>query len=677
MKSRFALLAVILGFAFLAAPVIAFLDHSATTKVGPSLIQGMLDGFGLLWVHLALFVLAFTFVHALAGALSAWALMPTARQLSPQAPGKLALLIYLAGILWMLGLSAAEFPHSYFGSTLHSAATTTWGTALIWVLGLIFLSAIAAGVALLAKTAMQALSGMPMWRASAVTVALIATLATGFGLAVAPAQTAFPAVPGKPHIIVIGIDGWRVDAAPYSKPLRNVMPFVAAFSNNAVQIEEALTPMARTYPAWWTIFSGQFPPSHGVRFNLIPDAHISTPLHLPRQLRQLGYHRILAMDERRFAHFRRAHGFDRIVGPAAGAGDFLIASLHDTPLVNLLVNGPIGSFLFPFLNANRAAYHTYQPASFDSQLAKAISKAPRQPLFLAAHFELPHWPFLWAREPTKKYLDITGDLDRALYYEALEATDTQIRKLFETLDDSDVFQNALVILLSDHGEAFRVDNRTWTNSETGRQFSTPVGHGTHVLGLREYTIPMLIRGYGEQQTKPAKIKGRASLADVYPTIAEWLDIEPQGNPEGLSLVQHLKAGSDSLPSRALPIETGFNPDVFSPEALRPNALLAKGIAHYTVNRDGSLRLKAESLEKLLRQKKRAVIRDNHILSLEAYDSARAEEVWLLADTTNREVRKVTYPSDQGQEIAALRLDYCSHFGLDRYLNFNCDLDPAD
>ena len=83
---RIAALSVLTGTGFLAASVFSFLNRSGTTKVGPSLLQGLIDGFGMLWLHLALFLVAFAVVHALVGAIVAWALESIARKLSPHSP---------------------------------------------------------------------------------------------------------------------------------------------------------------------------------------------------------------------------------------------------------------------------------------------------------------------------------------------------------------------------------------------------------------------------------------------------------------------------------------------------------------------------------------------------------------------------------------------------------------
>jgi len=659
---RIAAFSVLTGLGFLAASAFSFLDRSGTTKVGPSLLQGMLDGFGMLWFHLATFLLAFIVVHAIVGAAAAWALGPIARKLSPDSPGKLTLLVLLVGIIGLLMASAAGFPHSMIGTGFHDFAESGPGIGFKWLSAIVFCAMTIAGAGLRLFGALAAFQNLRLWRIWEIT-ALVGVV-VAFGWAEDKNQASFPSVADKPHIILVGVDGWRLKTFQQKDLMRVVMPFVSRFANDASTFDEAATPLARTYPAWWTVFSGQFPPRHGVRFNLISDELISSPLRLPVQLGEQGYHRILAMDERRFANFRLEQGFDAIIGPASGAADFLIAGLHDTPLVNLLVNTPVGRYLFPFLHANRAAYHTYKPVSFDALVDEAIDDAPRQPLFFAAHFELPHWPFIWARKPTGQFLELAGDQELASYYEALQAADRQIEALFTNLRVAGILENAIVVLLSDHGEALPVDDREWTYAHNERTMTTPVGHGTHVLGLNEYRIPLMIKGYGAQSTEPGRIMGRASLADIYPTIADFLDLPLLGETDGVSLYSHIKGDARTIPERSLPVETGFNPDVLSTETIEPGALLAGGIAHYKVTSDGNLELKLDSMDTLMHRKDRAIIRGNAIFKPVGKAADNGQGKWLLADIKNRHLREIQYPRDRNFEIDSLRRDFCRFFGDD-------------
>ncbi|MFX6899688.1 hypothetical protein ABTH92_21180, partial [Acinetobacter baumannii] len=76
-----------------------------------------------------------------------------------------------------------------------------------------------------------------------------------------------------------------------------------------------------------------------------------------------------------------------------------MGTINDFPLANFVSNTPLGYWLFPYSFANRAAYHSYMPITFNRFVAHELRKPRQKPLFLAIHFTLSHWPFAWAQSP--------------------------------------------------------------------------------------------------------------------------------------------------------------------------------------------------------------------------------------------------------------------------------------
>lgn len=198
--------------------------------------------------------------------------------------------------------------------------------------------------------------------------------------------------------------------------------------------------------------------------------------------------------------------------------------------------------------------HYYESAAFQrasalNRIAKSLLKDAlgdayatawrQQPLFLWVHYFDPHDPYYrrpgWplpgqpAPDPRrirqlagKSYGDLERELEdpapetlealRSLYDGEIHDTDQRFQELWEHLGFDD---DTLVIFTSDHGEEF-------------------LEHGGlgHAKGLYEEVVrvPLMIRW-------PAKLpRGRvvhatASILDVYPTLAELLDLAA---PEGLS-----------------------------------------------------------------------------------------------------------------------------------------------
>lgn len=377
-----------------------------------------------------------------------------------------------------------------------------------------------------------------------------------------------------PNIILIGVDSLRPDFLSFFGAQRET-PFMDSFLNEATVFSEAVTPLARTFPAWVSILTGKYPLHTGIRFNLASQAHFDYQESLANQLHAEGYETVFATDETRFSNIDNKFGFDQVLAPPMGLNDFLLGTFNDFPFSNLLINTPLGRWLFPYNYANRAANFTYQPNSFLRLVDEQLSNRKTKPLFLAIHFCLPHFPYLWA-DLEKEYLSITQQ-----YQESVLRVDEQIKVLFRMLKQYGLLDYAIVVLLSDHGEAlelpgdritekslfvFSVPNQTIpkfyppTLEEEG--FNQSAGHGTDVLGLPQYHSVLAMKRYGIKAAEPHKIvSGVVSLLDIKPTILDWLNLHSKG--DGISLAPFFTPDPKVVPLRHVFIESDY-----SPEAIR-------------------------------------------------------------------------------------------------------------
>ena len=131
-----------------------------------------------------------------------------------------------------------------------------------------------------------------------------------------PHQYAEPSSPtAAPNVILIGIDALRPDFLGYFAS-NNQTPFIDQWFLNATVFSEALTPIARTFPAWTSLLSGQYPRQHGVRYDLAKQDHIQNQAFLSRILQDRGYHTIYASDETRFSNIGVKYGFNQTATPS-------------------------------------------------------------------------------------------------------------------------------------------------------------------------------------------------------------------------------------------------------------------------------------------------------------------------------------------------------------------------
>jgi hypothetical protein len=550
------------------------------------------------------FVVAFALVHLLLAGLIllCWRWL-SPRWIAREAGGYSLLLII--GALLALTANRCFFPQSFFSGG-EEATPLFW---VVLVVGAVTWLLLLLGGGLLRK---------PLW-----TLLLAGSLMLGLpwhgGL---PTGRAELAARQHPDIILVGFDSLRPDVTGPT-----YTPHLDRYLQQAVRYPHAITPLARTYPAWMSILTGVDPIRHGARFNLIPDRFLNLGYRtLPDYLQTMGYHSLLAMDERRFANFSTRHGFDTIVGPAAGAGDFLLSANSDTPLLNFIRQIPAAAHLFPYLYNNRAAYDAYRGQVYVDTVTAEITRLPaRTPLFAAIHFCMGHWPYAFvprsalqeerfARFDPAHY----GDEHYLNYLKAVSEADEQFGRLIEALKKSGRLENSLVFFLSDHGESFATDalNLVGTESGSPRWQLSINGHGTHASVPAQYRVLLAMQAYqGGRATLSASqlpVAGTVGLVDILPTVLDYLKLPPESALDGQSLLQ---AGATE---RDFFVESGFSvPAILT---VNPSArdALQQGIGYYRVRPSGEIELKEERIQELIERKEYSHLDADTLLTYGAY-----------------------------------------------------------
>lgn len=636
----------VLGLFALGLSTVAYLEIGASEKVAPSIVQGLADApFGLT-LQCMYFLAAFIALHLATGFALSWLTLPLATRVTPT-PAESRKLIWLTVLVFLFTVVLGN--KLYFPGTVMSFTTPTIlegrESLLVVVLAIGLIAWLAVGLAVRLIDLLASLrSTNHGTRATAGGILLLTCL----GLAHAGLTSReFPQDENRPHVIIVGIDSWRPDTVPTYGGPEDLMPFVGGFLTESVVFEEAITPLARSYPSWWTILDGRYPHEHGVRFNLAPTSQADKPLRLPARMGELGYHRIFAMDERRFAPIDTEHGFDEVVGPSTGAGDFLLGTLNDTPLANFVINTRLGKWLFPFSHGNRAVATTYLPESFDEMLADAVRSAPRKPLFLTVHYELPHWPYTWAHGPTGKFEDLEGGRSYTRYLETLNRVDKQIQTLFNELESLQILQKSLVVFLADHGEAFAFDpsarqsliiNNSRPDPNSSGSFAERskmlyAGHGTHIFSITQHQVPLAFRDMRNQDSPAGMRSGRASLIDIAPSVLSWIGHQPD-QLQGLDLTPYFNMPQSRIPERMIPLETGFSPPSIISGHPDQSRLVAEAAAFYWLSPKGHLTLRPSAIDSLMQQKQFGILYDNWIIgqlssappTLEIYNIHTSREV---------------------------------------------------
>ncbi len=575
---------------------------SVERTLGPAL-QGQLLRFGaaLLLSHLLLGLAAFALARLTE---LAWNGRPPVRR------GWLVAgwFTFLAGLVMAANLN--DFPGSQF------ASTESWFYAELGGLRVAAWLEAAAGALLLtlfvlAGRRLRTMPPLPAVACAAAAIAAIAGVALPFASA---GPSAHGLVARSPHVVIIGLDSLRSDLTG-SQGGAPLTPNIDAFLSGAHRFSDATTPLARTYGSWVAILTGRHPVATNARFNLMPRAQVHEGTTLPEALRARGYRTIYATDEVRFANIDRSFGFDQLVTPPIGAGDFLLGYLGDLPLVNLLATTAAGRWLFPSNHANRAAQVTYRPADFVARLQREI--AIDRPTFLTVHLTLSHWPYSWAglARPT------TPQQYRPAYAVAVAEVDRQFQQVLDLLAAKGVLDNAIVVVLSDHGEALGADSDSMLRqSGTSREIWDSLwGHGTSVMSPHQYTVLLAMRAFGRATLPgtPALHDWPVSVEDLRPTLEQAATGRAPDGVDGLSLLPYLAAPQQAarLDGRVRFTETDFNTPSTLAGRYEASGLIDEAAVFYELDPgSGWMQLRSEKLPFLLATKQRAALSSRSLLA---------------------------------------------------------------
>ena len=470
----------------------------------------------------------------------------------------------------------------------------------------------------------------------------------------------------QPDIIIIGFDSFRPDHLGIPNEASSVTPNLDDFLLEAYRFDNTYTPMARTYPAWMSILTGRYPIEHGARFNLVNTQSLIEPKRsLPFILRDKGYTTAYAIDESRFSNIDNSYGFDMILTPEIGAADFILASGADLPLRNLLnFSASLGALLFPQHYMNRAISNVYDPKTFISGLNDLISSTNKnKPLFLVTHFELPHWPFTW--HVSEEY-DILGNerlakLSPIHYQKAVHRADAQFKHLMDILKHQGRLKNAIVVVLSDHGEGFPSFPLGWQSAEKSKPLALPIFafHGTNVLDKAQTQVLLAFKSFGNTLvTKQGVSHQLASLVDIAPTLLELIKSKSHTlNAKGCNL--WLKQ-SNCLKNRVVFTESGFYiPSLFANENIDVKKIAEESISYYDIGLDTRMTIKPSFLSGLLDQKQRAAIRYDGVVA--ASMPQQTKEQFLIGSYETRKYRDINYNSGLLKDEKALLNKLCEKY----------------
>lgn len=322
---------------------------------------------------------------------------------------------------------------------------------------------------------------------------------------------------GKPDVIIYLIDALRADHMGVYGYARDTTPNIDALAEDGVVFEEAYAPAPWTAPSVASLMTGLNPQRHGVQAPL----H-RLPAHLPvlgEYLQKIGYHTTAVVTNPFVSgSWGFARGFD---------------SFYD-------------------LGATAERWQATRANRVNSIVFDHMQRSPQRPYFLYCHTIDPHGP----NDPPPPYDTLFTDAPvpgviaggltsatspaalenmKALYDSEIYFNDLQFGKLIEKLRQEGSYDDALIIVLADHGEE-HLDHGIG-------------GHGRQLFN-EVLRIPLVIKLPGNLHAG-TRVRYRASLIDIVPTVLSALGVEPPPEIEGMDLTQVIGTGYSDTGERPL------------------------------------------------------------------------------------------------------------------------------
>jgi arylsulfatase A-like enzyme len=353
----------------------------------------------------------------------------------------------------------------------------------------------------------------------------------------------------KPNVLCISIDSLRADFAPFISGEGDWTPSLSEVANSSTVYANAISPSIWTLPVHASVFTGLYPPEHGVI-----DKGFT-----------LGSHPTFAelLEEHDYsAGWYGRNGWLKV-------GDILRGFDDDASSVDRIedVSGSLGkirvrvrdlldSFSPPLKHAASRVYHNKYIKKMRQQrvltdwldkntiasATKGIENA-EEPFCMFVHLNDVHWPYKPPRQYARQYTDrsrigveqnkfryqkqIYAERERYwaglespddieletmqnLYKGAIRYADKLLGDLLSSLDQMGKLKNTILIIFGDHGDAFGED-----------------GHIGHHLSLADELIqvPLMIRD-PTGQLPCERVTHPVQLNDLYPTILELCGVTP-------------------------------------------------------------------------------------------------------------------------------------------------------
>lgn len=294
------------------------------------------------------------------------------------------------------------------------------------------------------------------------------------------------------NLIFISLDTTRADRLGCYGWKDASTPVLDGLASRGVLFERAYAPVPLTLPSHTTMFTGLYPPEHGVHNN----GQASLPASLPTlatELQASGYDTAafvaaFVLDKK----FGLSRGFDHYNDDLSQADQ----SLH-------------------------GHHRSREGRIVISSAMQWIERRKENPFFCWIHLFDPHFPY--SSHPDRFKDQFASDpYDGELAY-----VDQEIGRLLKKLDEAELLESTTIVIVGDHGESLN-------------------DHGERAHGMTLYEpvlrVPLLIIN-APGSTAGHRVAQPVSLVDLFPTLLESMQGRKDLQCSGRSLLPCLRGES--------------------------------------------------------------------------------------------------------------------------------------
>jgi arylsulfatase A-like enzyme len=383
--------------------------------------------------------------------------------------------------------------------------------------------------------------------------------------------------PEDANVIIILVDTLRRDRLGAHGYLKDVSPYMDLLADEGFCFRRAVAPCSWTKPSVASLLTGLYPGQHGALGDHVVlknmaflDTKFTT---LAERMKRAGYRTgAFVTNANIISRYHFDQGFDNFTQPAGDAKElfgkasrwikkhgekgkfFLYLHLIDPHEPYL----PPPEYQERFVHGEPGEKAPFTEHGRPKEIVEWLEQYTRRKAGTeGGKFEFDYEPLLGelkerlsdilpdvTREKIRSYIDVNfrsledpellrrAEYLTALYDGEVSYTDDAIRDFVTELKHDDVLDETVLVVTSDHGEAFLEHNR-W-------------GHRQYVHA-EEIDIPLIFRIPGPDGIPlKGEIDDYVSLVDLYPTLLDMLDLPAPGNVDGISLWPVMQGGGGTM-----------------------------------------------------------------------------------------------------------------------------------